>query len=402
MVGIRSGDQGDIIVKPVNGVLSSLGTTIFEVMSGLAREHQAINLGQGTPEGLEPPDVMAEAARAIVQDSQQYPPMMGIPALRQAVAHHNKAHYGLDLDWQAEVLVTSGATEALADCLFGLIEPGDEVIVIEPSYDSYLPIIRRAGGIPKIVRLEPPEWVLPRESLREAFSERTKLIIVNTPQNPCAKVYTREELGFIAELVKAHDSYALCDEVYEHLVFDSHQHIPLMTLPGMRDRTVRIGSFGKIFSLTSWKVGYVVAAPALMSVIAKTHQFTTFTTPTALQTAMAWGLTNAGAYIQRLPRDLTARRDRLVIGLESIGFKALPAAGTYFLTTDFSAFGFNGDDAAFCRHLVTQAKVATVPVSAFYEARQGLIPPSTYIRFCFAKTDVAIDEAINRLGRFLR
>lgn len=389
-------------MKAANRVLSSLGTTIFEVMSGLARDHGAINLGQGTPEGLEPPDVIAEAARALQAGPHQYPSMMGVPDLRQAIAEHSKRYYGLDLDWQREVLVTSGATEALADTLFGLIEPGDEVVLIEPTYDSYLPIVRRAGGIPKVVRLQPPEWELPREALAAAFSDKTKLIIINTPQNPCAKVFDADELAFVAGLLEAHDAYALCDEVYEHLVFDGRPHIPLMTLPGMRDRCVRVGSFGKIFSLTSWKIGYIVAAPALLTPIAKTHQFITFTTPTALQTATAWGVRNADAYISRLPRDLTARRDRLVTGLEKVGFKTLLARGTYFLTADFSAFGFNGDDAAFCQHLVTEAKVATVPVSAFYERRPGEAPPpSTYIRFCFAKTDDALDEAVARLGKFL-
>ena len=264
-------------MKPGNSILSSYGTTIFEVMSRLAVEHNAVNLGQGFPEGLEPPSVIAAAARAITAGPHQYPSMMGIPALRQAVAEHAQRFYGLSVDPMREVMVTSGATEALADCLFGLIEPGDEVVLIEPLYDSYLPIVRRAGGIAKLVRLEPPDWKLPRAALTAAFSERTKLLVMNTPMNPTGKVFSADELAFIAELLVRFDAYAVCDEVYEHLIYGGKRHIPLITLPGMRDRAVRIGSAGKTFSLTSWKVGYVTACPELLQPVAKAHQYVTFT-----------------------------------------------------------------------------------------------------------------------------
>lgn len=387
-------------MKPANSVLSSYGTTIFEVMSRLAQEHGAVNLGQGAPEGLEPPDVMAAAARAMVEGPHQYPSMWGIPVLRQAIAAHEKAYWGQDVDWQAEVMVTSGATEALASCLFGLIEPGDEVVLIEPLYDSYLPIIRRAGGIPRMVRLNPPDWTLPREELAAAFSDKTKLILLNTPQNPCAKVFTRDELDFIAGLVEAHDAYAVCDEVYEHLTFDGRPHIPLMTLPGMRERCLRIGSFGKVFSLTNWKVGYIIAGPALMGAVAKAHQFLNFTTPISQQAGFAWGLTNRDDYVRSLPGILEGRRDRLADGLRTIGFAPLTAAGTYFLSVDVSPLGVNEDDAAFCCHLTTEAGVAAVPLSAFYQDRPGLARPSQTIRFCFAKTDEAIAEALARLERY--
>ena len=389
------------MVKGANAGLSSLGTTIFEVMSGLARDHGAVNLGQGTPEGLEPPDVIAEAARAMAAGPHQYPPMLGLPELRQAIAAHDREWYGLELDWQREILITSGATGALADCLFGLIEPGDEVVVLEPAYDSYLPIIRRAGGIPRLVRLAPPLWELPREALRAAFSAKTKLILINSPMNPCAKVFSRAEQDFIAGLLEEFDAYAVCDEVYEHLVYDGLAHVPLISLPGLRERCVRIGSFGKIFSLTSWKVGYIAAAPALLAPIAKTHQFITFTTPTALQAAVAWGLRHSGDYMRHLPGQLAARRDRLSSGLARLGFAPGRADGTYFLTADFSAFGFNGDDAAFCTELVSRGGVATVPISAFYERRADADAPASTIRFCFAKTEAAIDDALARLEGFL-
>src|SRR5471032_1510363 len=240
-------------MKSANSLMSGLGTTVFEVMSGLARQHQSVNLGQGFPDDKGPEEVRRAAADYLMDGHNQYPPMMGIPELRQAVAAHAKRFQGLDIDWQSEVLVTSGATEALGDCLFGLIEPGDEVVLIEPLYDSYLPIVRRAGGIPKLVRLEPPTWRLPREELTAAFSDRTKLILFNTPMNPSAKVFDADELRLIARLVERYDAYAVCDEAYEHLIFDGMRHEPLITLPGMAERAVRIGSAGKTFSLTGWK-----------------------------------------------------------------------------------------------------------------------------------------------------
>ena len=382
--------------QPGNSIFAACKTTIFEVMSRLAAEHGAINLGQGFPEALEPRDVLEKAAEAVLAGPHQYPSMMGIPALRQEVARHNKRFYDLDIDWQTEVMVTSGATEALADCLFGLIEPGDEVVVIEPLYDSYLPIIRRAGGIPKLVRLEPPSWELPRQALRDAFSDKTKLLILNSPMNPSGKVFSREELGFLADLLISHDAYAICDEVYEHLVFDGVAHIPLMTLPGMRERAVRIGSAGKTFSLTGWKVGYMTACPALLATIAKAHQYVTFTTPPALQSAVAYGLAKDESYFSGLSRDMQGRRDLLRAGLQSAGFDPLAVQGSYFMTVDIRSVGFNGTDEEFCRTMTTQAGVACVPVSAFYE--NGDV--GTFARFCFAKSEDALTEASNRLRRY--
>ncbi|MEO5375198.1 MAG: aminotransferase [Alphaproteobacteria bacterium] len=382
-------------MKSGNTILSSYGTTIFEVMSSLAREHGAINLGQGFPEGLEPPAVMAKAAEAVMTGPNQYPSMMGIPELRQAVAAHDQRFHGLDVDWQSEVMVTSGATEALADALFGLIEPGDEVVLIEPLYDSYLPIVRRAGGTVRLVRLEPPDWELPRAALAAAFSARTKLLLLNNPTNPCGKVYTIEDLTFIAELARDHDAIVVCDEVYEHLVFDGRRHIPLMTLPDMRDRCVRICSAGKSFSLTGWKVGMVVAAPDLLRPVAKAHQYITFTTPPNLQAAVAFGLGLGDDYFTGLVHDMQGRRDTLAAGLADIGFDVLACQGSYFLTADFRALDHRGTDTEFCRRLTIDAGVAAVPVSAFYTDDA----PSHFARFCFAKSNQALDEALARLGR---
>lgn len=383
-------------MKRANGLFTGMPVTIFETMSRLAAEHGAINLGQGFPEGMEPDFVVKAAAAAMLAGPHQYPSMMGIPDLRQAVADHNRRFYGIDVDWSGEVMVTSGATEALAAALFGLIEPGDEVVLIEPLYDSYLPIVRLAGGVPRLVRVEPPHWDLPRDALRAAFSRKTKLILLNSPTNPAGKVYGRDELSFIAGLVEEFDAYAVCDEVYEHLVFDGLGHVPLMTLPGMRQRCLRIGSAGKTFSVTGWKVGYVTAAPHLLQPVAKAHQFLTFTTPPGLQAAVAAGLRQPDGYFSGLAADMQARRDRLAAGLSAVGFGTLECRGTYFVIADIRPLGFDGSDAEFCRMITARAGVAAVPVSAFYHSGEV----AHFIRFCFAKRAEALDEAVTRLRRF--
>lgn len=386
-------------MKQGNSVLGGFADTIFEQMSALARQHQSVNLGQGFPDDPGPEDVRRQAAEYLMTGHNQYPPMLGIPELRQAVAAHNKRFYGIDVDWQSEVMVTSGATEALGDCLFGLIEPGDEVVVLEPLYDSYVPIVRRAGGIPRFVRLEPPRWELPREELAAAFGPKTKLLLLNSPMNPAAKVFTADELAFIAGLCVQHDVFAVCDEVYEHITFDGRRHIPLMTFPGMRDRTARIGSSGKTFSVTGWKVGYVTAAPQVLKPILKSHQFVTFTTPPNLQWGTAHGLRKDDAYFAGLGSGLQIKRDRLASGLRDIGFDVMDAQGTYFITTDFRPLGFNGTDEDFCRHITVEAGVTAVPISAFY---QGQGAPQHFARFCFCKHDATLDAALERLAKHFR
>lgn len=389
-------------MRAANAVLSGYGTSVFEVMSRLAIEHQAINLGQGFPDGNGPPEVVAAAQAALADRPNQYPPMLGVPELRQAVAAHARRFYGIEADWQTETIVGSGATEVLAACLFGLIEPGDEVVLVEPLYDSYVPIVRRAGGVPRFVRLTPPNWRLDRASLESAFSPKTKLILLNSPQNPAAKVFCREELGLIAEMLARYDAYAVCDEVYEHIVFDGRAHLPLITLPGMRERCVRIGSAGKTFSLTGWKVGYAVAARALLQPIAKAHQFLVFTTPPNLQRAVATGLALGDDYFAGLASEMRDKRDRFAAGLREIGLPVLDCEGTYFITVDFrpvaERIGLAGDDVAFCRHLTTKAGVAAVPVSAFYDPSGPGELPRHFVRFCFAKRDETLDAAIERLA----
>ena len=383
-------------MKPTNSVLSGLPTTVFTVMSALASEHNALNLGQGFSDDNGPDDVRAKAAEAL-EESNQYPPMMGLPELRKAVAENGKRFFGVEVDW-SEVMVTSGGTESLAACLLGLIEPGDEVIVFEPFYDSYLPMIRRSGGIPKIVRLMPPLWELPREELTRAFGPKTKLMILNTPMNPCSKVFRRDELEFIAELVQRNDIYVICDEVYDHLVYDGARHISLITLPGMRERCLRLGSAGKTFSLTGWKVGYVSACPALLGPVSKAHQFLTFTTPPNLQRAVAYGLGKDTAHFHGYRDSLQRRRDLLSAGLAKIGFKVLPSQGTIFVTTDISGLGFKGDDVAFCHDMTVKAGVTAIPVSAFYEGKG----PDQFVRFAFCKRESFLEAALERLARYYK
>ncbi len=383
-------------MKTTNPVYTNLSMTIFEVMSRLAIEHDAINLGQGFPDVDGPDDVKRLAAEELTSGLNQYPPMMGVVELRQAVAAANARFHGLDIDWQGEVLVTSGATEALSDCMAALIEPGDEVVAVEPLYDCYLPLIRRAGATPRLVRLTPPDWRLDPAMLAAAFGARTKAILINDPMNPAAKAFTDDERALIADLVIKHDAYAICDEVYEHIVFDGRRHHPLMTLPGMRERAVRIGSAGKTFSLTGWKVGYVTAAPRLLDPITKAHQFTTFTTPPNLQKAVAYGLAKGDDYYRGLAGDLERKRDRFAAGLVDLGLPVVPCAGTYFISCDISSLGF-ADDVSFCRTMTVEAGVAAVPMSAFYD-RDG---PKNFVRFCFSKRDEVLDEAIGRLSAWL-
>jgi N-succinyldiaminopimelate aminotransferase len=381
----------------MNPIFADIGTSVFEVMSRLARERQAVNLGQGFPDDPGPADVRAKAAEAIVSGWNQYPPMMGLPELREAIAAHYRRFQGLDLDPATEIMVTSGATEALAGALLGLIEPGDEVVLFQPMYDAYLPLFRRAGGVPKFVTLKPPHWTFDEADLAAAFSPRTRVVLFNNPLNPTGVVYDREALALLARFCVKNDAIALCDEVWEHVIFDGRAHIPLMAMEGMRERTVKIGSAGKIFSLTGWKVGLVCAAPAIMRVIAKAHQFITFTTPPNLQSAVAYGLMKEDSYFSGMRAAFQRSRDRFSAGLVERGFSVLPSAGTYFVNIDIAALGC-GDDVAFCTWLVEEHGVAAIPVSAFYAHE----PISSVVRFCFAKHDATLDAALSRLDKVAR
>ncbi len=379
-------------------VFANLPTTVFEVMSRLAREHNAINLGQGFPDDPGPEDVRRKAAEAVISGWNQYPPMMGLPELRAAVAKHYAHWQDVSLDPESEVMITSGATEALTGAILTLIEPGDEVVLFQPLYDSYLPMVKRAGGIPKLVRLEPPHWRITEDALKKVFSKKTKAVLFNNPHNPAGIVYSMDDLNLLARFCEEFDAVAICDEVWEHVVFDGRKHISMLSVPGMRERTVKIGSAGKIFCLTGWKVGFVCASPALMRGLSKAHQFITFTTPPNLQAAVAYGLGKADDYFLGTRSTLARSRDRFAGGLKQLGFDPLESQGTYFMNVDLAALGINERDSDFCQRLVTENKVAAIPVSAFYAED----PVTSVVRFCFAKHDATLDGAIERMANLRR
>jgi aspartate/methionine/tyrosine aminotransferase len=381
-------------MKHGNALLGATGTTIFTVMSALAVEHGAINLGQGFPDSDGPADLLRAAAEALFDGRNQYPPLTGVPELRAAVAAANRRFYGIALDPATEVVVTSGATEALAACLMALLNPGDEVVLIEPLYDTYLPVVRMLGAVPRLVRLAPPDWRLKPDELAAAFGPNTKAILLNTPMNPTGKVFTPAELAAIAALLVRWDAFAICDEVYEHLVFDGAVHVPLMTLPGLRGRCLRIGSAGKTFSLTGWKIGYVSAPAPLAGLVAKAHQNLTFTSAPNLQRAVALGLAKDDTYFTALAADLQEQRDVLAEGLRGLGMEVLASQGTYFLTAGFHRLGFTGSDTAFCRFITERGGVAAIPVSAFYADD----PPEGFVRFAFCKRPAVLRAAVGRLA----
>lgn len=364
-------------------------------MSGLARETGAINLGQGFPDAPGPADVLQAAAEAVLHGSNQYPPMRGTARLREAVADHYRRLQGLATEAD-DVLVTSGATEALASTLLALISAGDEVLLIQPLYDAYLPLVRRAGGIPRFARMEPPDWRLPLDAIEAALKDGVRLLVLNNPVNPTGRVFERGELADLARLCVAHDAIAICDEVWEHVVVGEDPHIPLIALPGMAERTVKIGSAGKIFGLTGWKVGFVVAAPALLAGIAGAHQFLTFTTAPNLQEAVAYGLGKEAAWFDEMRAGYRASRAQLAAGLTAGGFAVLPGTGTYFLCVDLAASGIALGDRAFSLRMVREAGVASIPLSSFYAEQ----PLRSVIRLCFAKQPDTLDEGIRRMTAF--
>ncbi|MFM5954237.1 MAG: aminotransferase [Novosphingobium sp.] len=370
-------------------------TTIFEIMSGLARDLGAINLGQGFPDMAEPVELTGAAQRALTAHSNQYPPMRGLGELREGVAAYYAREQGLALD-AANVVVTSGATEALAASLLALVRPGDEVILVQPLYDAYLPLVQWAGGTARLVSLQPPHWTLPLDRLAAAIGPSTRGIVLNTPNNPTGTMLTRAELEGVGALAEAHDLWVVCDEVWEGMVFGGAPHVSSLSIPSLAQCAVKIGSAGKIFSMTGWKVGWAVAAPPLAAAVAGKHQFLTFTTATPLQWAVAEALALPEPWHQAHRARYAAAKARLVDGLTGAGFAVLPASGTWFVSVDLAASGLPADDVAVAERLIRDAGVASIPVSAFYAEA----PEKGYLRLCFAKQDATLDQAVERLARF--
>ncbi|MFV0535071.1 MAG: pyridoxal phosphate-dependent aminotransferase [Cumulibacter sp.] len=373
--------------------LHGFTSTIFAEMSALAIETSSINLGQGFPD-VDGPKVVRDAARrAIDEGANQYPPGPGIPALRTAIAHHQRRFYGLDPDPDTEVLVTTGATEAIAAAMLALLEPGDEVVVLEPYYDSYAATIAMAGGIRMPVTLRAPHFALPREEFAAAITERTRLILLNTPHNPTGAVLTAEDIRYIADLAIAHDLLVVSDEVYEHMTFDGAAHIPIATLPGMAERTVTISSGGKTFSLTGWKIGWCSGPAELVSAVRAAKQFLSYVSGSPFQPAIAEGLRMPDSFYTAIAVELQAKRDLLASGLRAAGFAVNDCRGTYFLSVDARSVGYD-DGVELCRDLPARCGVVAVPMSVFYDDQAEGRP---LVRFAFCKTDDVLREAADRL-----
>nr|QKY14876.1 pyridoxal phosphate-dependent aspartate aminotransferase (PLPAT) [Polytomella parva] len=385
--------------KGLNPKITSLPTTIFEVMTKLSIAHNSVNLGQGFPDDEGPESMKKIAGDALVDFHNQYPPLMGIPELRQAVARHSEKFQGIPVDWATETLVTVGATEAIASVFLGLLSAGDEVIMFDPMYDSYTTMASLANATVRPVRLRLPDFSVPLDELEAAFTPRTKFILINTPHNPSGKLFTRAELETIAHLCQKHDVLAVCDEVYEHLVFGGGEHVSLRSLPGMMDRTLRMGSAGKTFSFTSWKVGWVTGPARLIAAAAKAHQFIVFTVPSSLQRAVAYGLDNEHQFYTTLGESLSRKKELLESGLKKLGVPTLPGNGAYFLIADVSRFLKPGEtDVDFCQRLTVEGGVTLIPTSGFYV---GPNPPRHLVRFCYCKDDSKIKAALERLEKYL-
>jgi len=369
--------------------------SVIREMTRIASMHQAVNLAQGFPD-FSMPDLMKDAACAAINgDINQYAVTWGAPVLRQAIAEKYRRWYGMEVDADRDVTVTCGATEAMATVFMALMDAGDEVIIPEPFYENYGPDAILAGAKPVFVPFERPNWTLDPDRLRKTFNAKTKAIIVNTPHNPTGKVYSRAELEAIAGLCREHDAVCITDEVYEHLVFDG-EHVPMASLPGMRERTITISSFGKTFSLTGWKIGWAAAAPELTAAVRAAHQFITFATATPLQHGAAVALAEAGpGYYGTLLSEYRARRDFLVRELSRIGFAVRPPAGAYFVAADFRAFS-DADDRAFVRRLIEEVGVAAIPPSVFYADPERRRP---WVRFAFCKKMETLEAAVDRLQR---
>ena len=373
--------------------LQGIPPTIFTEMSALAARTGSVNLGQGFPDVDGPPAAIARAVRALESGANQYPPGPGVPELRRAVARHQQRHYGIELDPDAEVVVTTGCTEGIAGALLGLVDPGDEVVLLEPFYDSYTAMIQMAGGVRRPVTLRAPDFRLDPDELRAAVTPRTRLILLNSPHNPTGTVLTRAELQAVADVAVEHDLLVVTDEVYEHLVFDDHEHVPIATLPGMAERTLTLSSVGKSYSFTGWKVGWATGPAPLVGAVLAAKQWLTFTSGGPLQPAVAVALDEEADFPRALAADLRVRRDLLCGGLAEVGLDVRVPEGTYFATTDVSALGWD-DGLTFCLALPERAGVVAIPTQGFHDSDAG----RHQVRWAFCKDAGAIEEGLRRLA----
>ncbi|WP_134740252.1 pyridoxal phosphate-dependent aminotransferase [Nocardioides sp. 503] len=374
--------------------LDGIPPTIFSRMSALALSTDSVNLGQGFPDVDGPPEAIARAVTALREGANQYAPGTGVPALRQAIARHQQRHYGLELNPDTEVVVTTGCTEAVAAALLGLVDPGDEIVVLEPYYDSYVAMIQMAGGVRRPVTLRAPDFRLDLDELRAAVTPRTRFVLLNSPHNPTGTVLTRAELQAVADLALEHDLVVITDEVYEHLVFDDHEHVPIATLPGMAERTLTLSSAGKSYSFTGWKVGWATGPAALVGAVLAAKQWLTFTSGSPLQPAVALALDELPDFPRDLAADLQVRRDLLCDGLTSAGLDVRVPEGTYFATTDVSALGWP-DGLSFCLALPERAGVVGIPAQVFYDDREE---GRHLVRWAFCKEPSVIAEGTRRLS----
>jgi aspartate/methionine/tyrosine aminotransferase len=375
--------------------IANFTESVIREMTRLALENRAVNLAQGYPDFSAPADLKEAARQAISDDVNQYSITWGAKPFRKAITEKTAATYGVEFDPEREVTVCCGATEGMIATLLAVTNPGDEVIVFEPFYENYAPDSELCGATRRVVSLRPPDWTFDRDELRRVFNSNTKAIILNTPNNPTGKVFTREELTFIGELCEEHDALAIADEIYEHILYDGAHHIPMMTLPGMRERTVTINSMSKTYSVTGWRVGWVLAPPDLTSSIRKVHDFLTVGAAHPLQQAGIMALAMPGSYYEKLAREYTHRRDKMIGILETAGFRCFKPYGAYYVMTDISSFGFT-DDVAFVRHMIHHAGVAGVPGSSFFS---NPADGAHLVRFCFCKKDETLDEAGVRLAK---
>ena len=378
----------------MNPLYEQMETSVFERMSLAAAKHRAVNLGQGFPDFGWPDEILGAAGQAVVEGSNQYAPSRGLPALREAVAAHYGRHQALELSAD-NICVTSGATEALAAAILATVEPGDEVIVMTPAYDAYAPLVRRAGGIVREVALQPPGWRIERSALEAAVGPRTRALIFNNPHNPTGRLFDADELAAVAEVAISNKLVVIADEVWEHILLDGQRFTPIASLAGMTERTFKCGSAGKIFSLTGWKIGWIVASEEMATLAARAHQFLTFASAPNLQAAVAFGMAEGDGWLRPMRERFSRARDRMTIGLEEAGYAVLPSASTYFLCVDLAASGISLDDESFAKLAVEQAGVAVIPLSTFSD--EGAM--KHMIRLCFAKRDETIDAGVAALAK---